>query len=298
VFSPAFTLGVSYNTNDYSIEQRTFGSLDISGETEQAAVYGRYSFKRSRNANLYATTSFNRKKADVESQGQTLGEDDLSVLHVELGFDSLDSRWGGGINRGALSISEGLDDFMGSMDSEGDGQSLRIVNPDGTRTGGNFTKVAFRLTRLQSVSNNHALLLRLSGQHSDDALTSLEQFSLGGPNSVRAYPVSEYVRDTALFSSIEWVMNAPGFADQAAFAGRNWGEVLKISLFADYAQGELNQSQGISDKDIAISGAGISFDLRLSGTFFARLDIATPLGKRDASNGDNPQIWASAGYQF
>ena len=40
---------------------------------------------------------------------------------------------------------------------------------------------------------------------------SLERMSLGGPYTVRAYPVAEYVRDTAVFTSLSWVINGGVF---------------------------------------------------------------------------------------
>ncbi|ARN73243.1 hypothetical protein BST96_03440 [Oceanicoccus sagamiensis] len=121
---------------------------------------------------------------------------------------------------------------------------------------------------------------------------------MGGPNSVRAYPISEFIRDKAVFTSAEWVINAPGFADKPAFAGRNWGEILQVSIFVDYAKGELNNPVALADPDVELSGAGISLDFRLTDTFFARLDVASPIGSRDASNGDDPQYWITSGFNF
>lgn len=297
IFSPAFKMGINFSNNDYNIGQQGFSGLDLSGETQQATIFGQYSFVRSRNFNLNSTVSFSRKKANIEALGLDLGEDNLSVLELKLNYDSVDARLGGGINRASISLSEGFDDFLGSMDSRGDGNSLR-QDGSGQFAGGDFSKINARYTRLQSITNNHALLLRASGQASDDVLTSLEQFSLGGPNSVRAYPISEYVRDSGIFTSIEWVMNAPGFADKPAFADRNWGDVLQVSIFADYAEGKLNKPNPATDSNIEISGAGVSFDLRISDQFFIRADIATPIGSRDASNGDNPQYWITSGFDF
>ena len=121
---------------------------------------------------------------------------------------------------------------------------------------------------------------------------------MGGPNSVRAYPVSEYVRDKALFASLEWVINAPGFSDKPAFAGRNWGEVFQVSFFVDYAEGRQNDPRSFENKEENISGAGIGLELNLSEAFFIRFEAAIPLSDQDASNGDNPQYWLSAGFEI
>ena len=72
---------------------------------------------------------------------------------------------------------------------------------------------------------------------------TLEQFDVGGPASVRAYPVSELLADSAMFASLEYTLDAPGFSDQpAGFRGLTWGEVLRVSFFADYAHGRVNKA--------------------------------------------------------
>ena len=294
LFSSAFTLGAQYNNNDYSIGQSGFNVLDLEGDTEQYSVYGRYSITRSRLSNSSVLVSLSSKKAELDFGNTQLGEDQLTVLQVGYNFDSTDSS---GINRAAVSASKGFDDWLGSMDNNGDNNSLRL-DADGNYAGGDFTKLNANYTRVQSLFTNHYLLMRFEGQYSDDVLTSLEQYAMGGPNSVRAYPVSEYLRDSAFFTSIEWVMNAPGFADQPAFGGRNWGEMLQFSVFIDYANGELNNAPAILDDDVEISGAGLSFDFRPTDNFFVRVDVATPLGSRDASNGRDPQWWFTGGYNF
>ncbi|WP_159931113.1 ShlB/FhaC/HecB family hemolysin secretion/activation protein [Oceanicoccus sp. KOV_DT_Chl] len=294
LFSRAFTLGVQYNNNDYTIGQQAFNILELEGDTEQTSIYGRYSIERSRLANTSTTISLTRKKAELETANQAVGEDNLTVLKVAYNFDSTDTS---GIHRASMAVSKGFDDWLGAMDDDGDDNSLRI-DKDGNYVGGDFVKLNLNYTRLQSLAANQSLLVRFETQQTNDVLSSLEQFSMGGPNSVRAYPVSEYIRDSAVFTSIEWIINAPGFANTPAFGGRNWGEILKVSLFADYANGDLNNAPSVIEDEIEISGAGISVDLRLADSFFARLDVATPLSSRDASNDDDPQVWLTTGFNF
>jgi hemolysin activation/secretion protein len=289
VYKPGYSAGFSINTNNYEVSQSASPFID--GETTIGTVFGRYQFIRSRVLNAYSELSFSRKKADIDVIGFP-SEDDLSVFSIALGFDNVDSRFQG-INEGSVRYSQGLADFAGSMEKAGNNNALRAGS------GGDFTKVDFDLTRLQFFSANQSLLMRLSGQHSDDLLSSIEQFSIGGPNSVRAYTVSEYVSDKGLFTSLEWILNAPGFANKPAFAGRTWGEVFAISIYADYAVGKLNDAAGAPEGEkVEVSGAGLGAELRVTKNYFLRLDIATPLGHLDASDDDNPQIWFSAGLEF
>ncbi len=297
---PANSFGIGASRNNYEIGQ-DFTVLGVDGTTDKIYVDVRRSFVRSRNLNAYGLLEFNRQSANVEL-GPDEFEDNLSVGVIELGFDSIDTRFSG-INQGSIRYSHGFDDFLGSMDEDGDvGESagaLRL-NGNGNRVSGRFDKVRLSLARLQGVTQNNSLLFRAEGQYAADSLSSLEQMGIGGPNSVRAYPVNEYLFDKAAFGSVEWIMNAPGFAGKPAFANRTWGEILQVSAYFDIAHGELNSpGQFEVQDDLSIHGAGGAVQLTLPGQFFARLDVATQTSGEDTiGNGRDPQYWLSAKYDF
>ncbi len=296
---PANSFGVGVSRNNYNIGQN-FSQLDVEGTTNRGYVNFRRSIIRSRNLNVYGLLEFNRQKADVDQDNNKIAEDNFSVGVVEMGFDSIDTRFAG-INQGNLWYNHGFDDFLGSMDDEGDGKSLRI-NGNGNHVSGEFDLLGGRFTRLQAITRNNSLLLRLEGQYTADSLTSLEQMTVGGPNSVRAYPVNEYLFDKAVFASAEWIINAPGFADRPAFFNRTWGEILQVSAFFDYGYGKLNNPTQLEDEfinDLSIHGAGAALQLTLPGQFFARLDVASRTsGEETIGNGRNPQYWMTMRYDF
>ena len=128
---------------------------------------------------------------------------------------------------------------------------------------------------------------------------------MGGPVNVRAYSVAEFLRDKAVFASVEWIANAPFFADKPAFANRTWGEVLQISAFYDYANGKNNdQTPAVDstgkrvDAEETIKGVGAGLQLSLPDRFFARLDVAHRIGGDKPKNNDNTQYWFTLSYQF
>jgi len=310
-------IGFSYNVNDYDVldvAATNQVTTNLGGQTKQAGVFFDYSIIRSRTLNFYNNIDLTLKSAKLSSSvkeifngdknvpinsvtGQPLiGDDQLTVLSYEIGFSEVDSFLGGGINEASLEVSLGLDEVLGSMGKVNESSSLRI-NKDSDTVGADFTKYKANLSRLQSIRPiNAGLLMRFEGQYSPDFLSSLEQMSIGGPNSVRAYPVSEYVADKAYFSSLELIFNAPGFASAPAFGDKTWGEILELSVYADYAKGELNEA---TNSEVEISGYGFGAQIQIQNTLFIRADIARPLGDdEDPSNGDTPQVWFTAGYQF
>jgi len=295
VMGPENRVSVGFSSNAYDISG-ALSSLDLSGTTDRTYVNLRHSFIRGREKNLYGLAELNYQDGEVKQAGSQFADDKITVGVLELGFDSVDKRYSG-INQGSIRYSHGFPDFLGSMDDNGDGVSLRVLD-DGSHVGGDFDKININLVRLQAINKTNSLLLTFRGQATSDPLPSLEQMSLGGPNSVRAYPVSEFLYDKAWFASAEWIMNAPGFSDKPAFANRTWGELLQFSLFFDIADGSLND-KGINEVEgDQMKGAGGAVQLSLPGEFFTRLDVARHIGGDDPTNDRSTQYWLTGRLEF
>src|SRR3546814_14334310 len=82
------------------------------------------------------------------------------------------------------------------------------------------------------LTRSQRLDLKLNGQYSDDVLVPMEQFALGGPDSVRAYPISDALGDRGYHVAVEYQVDAPGFGDKASpFGGRQWRAGVQFALF-------------------------------------------------------------------
>ncbi len=182
------------------------------------------------------------------------------------------------------------------MDKDGDGISSR-QGGDGDRAGGDFSKVNFKYQYLRRLGTNNSVLLRVDGQWTDDILVALEQFSIGGPQNVRAYPIAEALVDTGASTTLEWIINAPGFADKPV-GSRTWGEVFQLSLYMDYAYGELNNPRVGEELTVDYSGYGLGLQFNVPGKFYGRFDVASPIGSREATNDRDPQYYFRMSYTF
>jgi len=244
---------------------------------------------------------------------------DLKDLAELVGLDLEFLSSGGGINFATLELYQGLNNFFDSMGSHGDALLKETVQEAPSRRGGDpdrkfapgmFTKLLATYTRLQTLAKNQNLLFRTEWQWSDDILVPLEQYTAGGPDNVRGYPVAQILWDRALFVSFEWLFNAPFIADKPAFANRTWGELLQVSAFYDMAVGRLNEPLA-SDKQSYdnIQGAGLGFRFTLPGSLESKVFIAWAVGDiiRDSSNpaeensiGNErwPQVWGDFTYSF
>jgi hemolysin activation/secretion protein len=288
---PEHAVDIGYSRNAFDVG-RALRALGIEGTTDIAqAAYSR-GLSKTRLGNTSISFSLARKDAEFEQQGVTTAHDVLSVGGVSYHSEHIGVRTRG-VTQLTVGYSHGFDGLFGALESYDDQAGAKASRID---AGGRFDKLVADVQRYQRITRNHALLLRFSGQYSDDVLVSLEQFSIGGPNTVRAYPSAEFLADRGTFASVEWVMNAPGFASRAAFGGRTWGQIFQLSLFADYASGRLTQVLPGEPKSVDLSGWGLGFQLNVPNRFFARLDVAAPLGVEKPSNGRDPQYFFRFGF--
>jgi hemolysin activation/secretion protein len=106
-------------------------------------------------------------------------------------------------------------------------------------------------------------------------LTSTEQYHLGGPSHVRAYPVSEFLMDSAFFASMEWTADWPGLIGQPSpFKNLNWDDVLHVSFFTDFATGTIQAPNPNDEAAIAVAGYGFGLSFTLPGEFTGRFQAS------------------------
>lgn len=269
-------MGAGLSSNAYNVEgSGSLSALDISGTVDAANIFVSYQFVRSRASNVFGKLDLVHKRAETVALGKTV-EDLLTALVFEVGFDELDKKYKG-INQGSVKYTQGFEDFLGSSAADD------LVTPSRTGATSDYAKLNWSVARLQLINKHQNILLRFSGQYSDDLLFPVEQAGLGGPNNVRAFEPSVVLRDSSVFLSMDWNFNAPFFYEAKAFDGWKWGEILQLSVFADYARGVVNEPTLSDVETINISGYGVAAQLLLPGKMQLRLDIAKPVNSLEIS---------------
>ena len=234
------------------------------------------------------------------------------MFQAQLDYDSIDSE-NRAINFASVRTSIGLGDNLGGNgESRAEGQIIPASrrNPAGKVGSNDFWKVNGNYSRLQTLTDTQTLLVRIEGQHSPSLLTSTEQYTIGGPNNVRAYPMSEHLVDSAAFASLEWTVNAPavlGFGDVVGFGDRTWGEKVRVSLFGDWAWGQINDPTAADEASANFLGIGAGVQYTEPGEFTARVQVAQQVGSGiknalnpsgDPSDGDTVRWWFDFTYTF
>ncbi len=299
---PSTLASVRFDRNRFDVGG-AFRDRDIESDTQNLYTTVNHAFVRSRQRNLEGRVEFARKQAETNVRARGQSKDDLSVVLVGADFDLVDTRFAG-LNAGVFEFSHGFNDFLGAM-----GQTPARVRPsrqggDRTFAEGEFNKLFFSFSRLQSLTpltnvlRHHSVLLRAEAQWTDDLLVPLEQYAIGGSTSVRAYQPTELLFDRAFFGSLEWIINAPGIADQPAFDNRTWGELLQVSFYFDYAAGKLNKPLASEDRSDNLKGAGMAISFNNPGKYSFKLSVANPIGDPESASGNRPQYWVDLNLFF
>ncbi len=299
---PSLSAGVSFERNPFNVgaEVKTAG---ISGSTTAADVFLDKSLIRSRELSVYGQLGVRRERSITAVNKVKTAKDSLAFLYGSVRYESIDAE-ARAIDAGSLGFAYGLgNQFGGNNDAVATNQAIPPSRQGGSGNfaSNDFWKAEGNFSRLQKITNDVSLLARLEGQWSNSRLASAEQYSIGGPTNVRAFNVSEFLADKAFFGSLELSMKAPGFADAQFNEGTTWGNVLRVSFFADYAWGQLNDpaTTDISNFNVGAMGAGLN--LTLPGQTQGRLQYAIPVGKRvpgDPGDRDSGRWWADVTYQF
>lgn len=304
------TLAVDLSRNSFDVSGSGVTPGTIGGISKIATLSLQRYFQRSRDQTLTGTVDFSRNRADTVFVGKVIGRDDHAILGAQLGYDSINAALGT-ISTASVRIEHGLAGVFG-VPSDAALQNKQVLPPP-SRYGGDgkpalpdFTRLTVNYQLFKSLPYNQSLLFRFSGQYTPDMLTSMEQFVIGGVDSVRAVPTSQFLADKGVFGSLEYSVRAPGFADHSAFAGFTWGQVLRLRVFSDAAIGVLNNPVNPASKRVAAEGNGIGLEFTWPGRFTANLQWAHLNGGVRAGTSvndplairDSHQVWADVTFTF
>ncbi len=137
--------------------------------------------------------------------------------------------------------------------------------------------------------------LRLAGQIAQQPLAGGEQYSLGGPDTVRGYFEGEASGDRALLASAEWrsASLAPPLAGLAP-----WLNELSVAGFVDAARAETLQPLPDQAARVPLLGTGLGLRLRVLRVLSAELDLAWPMKATRSSPERDPRLHARVALQF
>ncbi len=289
---PGLEVG-AYIANSTSELGREFKVLNLRGESLLVGIFANKVLKDTENFDIWWNTGFDYKNTKNYLLGYQSSKDEVRAFKTGLDFDFND-RWARNILTTQYDV--GIPQFMGGMKSK-DPLSSR----GGVGSGGKFQKVTLNYFRLQPGPFSSEILWKNSAQYSNYNLVAGEQFQIGGPGSVRGYPIAEYAGDRGLYSSVEWSfppyflgrnMKVPFMKNRTIF------DSVRVVTFYDWGNIRINKTTAGEKETRTLRSAGFGFRLNLGENFFARIEIGYPLNGPDTSDGRNVQKWFEITTKF
>ena len=262
-------VGVAYSRLDYALGKE-FAPLGANGVATATGVYGSYTLVRSRNANLYAGLSYDRKTfQDRVTSFSSVTDRKINVLTGNLYGSQLDAVGGGGVNSFSLSLSAGTLDIQTP--------AARAADAVSAGSQGAYNKLAFTASRLQQVTDSVSLFAGISGQGASKNLDPSEKMSLGGMDGVRAYPQGESFGDQGYLVNLEARLLLP---KAESLPGR-----MHLIGFVDAGSVTFNKNPwaaGNNQRSLAAYGLGLTWSE--PGNFLVRTYYARKLGDDAATS--------------
>ena len=234
------TLSFFYGRSRSELIEEPFSRLDINAQSSDLSLSFRQPLVYTPSTEFILSLSFDWRRSETFllgdipfsfSIGPETGRSQASVLRFS-------QEW---TNRSATTVlaarsqfSFGLDAFNATIDKRG---------PDGR-----FMSWLGQFQWVQALGGNTILIARAGAQLTNDSLLPLEQFSIGGVDTVRGYRQNQRVADNGIVGSLEVrfpLVRDPdgiGTIQLAPFfdIGKVWnhnGEVIDVNTFASIGLG-------------------------------------------------------------
>jgi hemolysin activation/secretion protein len=247
---------------------------------------------RSRTANTTANLSYGYKALIDNNSDIDISDKQLNNATFSVSGDRSDQLFGGGFNTYNLSATTGTLH-----------ESIADISLTGTE--GGYTRFNLVLARLQRLSEQVNINISGTAQAAMNNLNSSEKMSLGGPGSVRAYPVGEAAGDNGELLSAELRYTLPLPA--------KWGN-FQFSAFYDAGHITLNHDRFTDDVSNAtgrnsywLQGIGIGLNGSFAGACSLRTSWAhvigdnpgrSETGKNSDGRSDSNRFWLQAMFSF
>ncbi|MEW9623763.1 ShlB/FhaC/HecB family hemolysin secretion/activation protein [Rhodanobacter sp. S2-g] len=291
VVVPGLSAVLGATRSELQINSGQFANLNVKGPSSSYFGGADWKFLNDEDLKLLGSLHLIREesKLNLGGFGFPLSDERFDLAELGFGMEHTDKRFHG-VDLVQVSVRKSISD---------DSRQPDLVSPDHSSS---FLSERISYTRLQFLTRTQRLYFKFNGQYSDDVLAPLEQFAIGGPDSVRAYPIADALSARGYYTSLEYHVDAPGFSNKASpFRGRPWRELLEVETFLDYARGfpvARERATGLTPVTYSGAGAGFIFRLPFWHHLEFHLDGAVPLGSQKASDDHGYHVYGRFGLTF
>lgn len=169
--------------------------------------------------------------------------------------------------------------------------------------GNSFTKLTASYARQQKIRDRAVLNLGIALQYSPQSLLVAEQMAVGGADSVRGYPQSDFIGDWGVQSNVELRLNPRGFT--CWDGGPPWLQDFNLIGFIDHGSVFLHEPQPGEERSRIALGAGVGFRATVGSRrhpdrcVAVRADLGYALADRPVSGGRlQPYVRLERNFDF
>lgn len=287
----ALRLGLSASGMRYALVGAQFAALQAHGDADSLGLAMEQPLLRSPLRNLSLRISAEQRRYHNEANLAVRSDYRNRVLALALSGNQVH----GDGQQSSTAASLKLD--IGQLDL--DGSPHQADDAAGARTAGRYHKLRYSLVHSRALSGTQTVQAVLNGQLADRNLDSSERFSLGGPQGVRAYPVSEGSASEAQLLNLEWqaVLPAPGWRGKAFYDighGRSHVRALSTPVAGERPRYTL---QGLGVQLAWTGPAGLDLSLTAARTVGPQ-PLLNSLGKHQDGSQGRSRMWLQASLPF
>jgi len=282
------TLGAAYTALGYELGEE-FESLQAHGTAKIAGVYASHPILRRRHANLSVVANLESKQFRDEMDIVappivTRKKTQVAMMSLNGNRKSRGERFGGSASNFSLTWTTGT---LELLDTQANNTGA------GTAAEGHYDKVTLAAAYLKFLplevgGSSLSVYFAVQGQWAADNLDVSEKMSLGGPNSVRAFPEGEATVDEGYVVTAEARLPLP----IKAIPGR-W----EIAAFGDFGAGNLSVDP-VAGQEYrrTLGGAGLGLNWSVGRSFYLRANYARKLGSDVATSvpDSDSRFWINA----
>ena len=284
-------LSLSYADMDYKVITPAGISSGLTGKSKTSTIGLSHPIKRARMENIRVSGTYTRQDSKDDSTSGLLKHKVKRSGVLTFSGDKLDKYQGGGLNTWNLGLTVGDLDLKLAADAAADA--------DAYQTAGSYSKITYGLARLQKLTGNYSLYGAWKGQRAHKNLDGSEQFSLGGPENVRAYPGGEASGDNGDLFNVELRYDYPEPTDLGVLQLKGFVDAGSIELHKDML-GNTNSTL-TGENNYWIKGWGVGATLTEQNEYMLKAGWAKKIGDNPGrdTNGmdadgynDASRIWA------
>ncbi len=253
------TLSLSYRYDSSRIVEQPFSDLDINADSYTASLGFRQLIVRTPTTEFALSLSLDLRQSQTYlfedipysfSLGPENGQSRVTVLRFS-------QDW---VNRSTSRVLAARSQFSFGLNALG-------ATVNNTGTDGRFTSWLGQFQWVQSLRGDTILIARTGAQLSFDSLLPIEQFSIGGVDTVRGYRQNQRVADNGIVGSLE--VRYPII--------RNPDRIGTIQLASFFDIGTVWNNKGEIPSPSTLASIGLGLRWQLDPYLSARLDWGIPL---------------------